>query len=295
MRKKTGAKNLSKTIFDDFFWITNFYPVGSDLYITDSDFENNQNYLLKIDQTILTQEVKIKSPWNRYFLAHPDPSKSSAIGSSQTDLKICLVDKSFIQNIIGLEDNFLVTFVRKQEGNFSTTTSIYNSGFEKITEIPELQNFTIISPILNSNCFVIRKNDDGQTAIFNYDEKKQIPLNGEFENCLKVIMVGDDLVVLATNYHVFKCNIDFKNRVPIVESNFEKQISQFNETGFLVSDRVNGQTSFHSINETIKNSKLIINKYFYKIDAINKNLIIGKPLIDEIGAINYHLPVWFIY
>ncbi|WP_338971539.1 hypothetical protein [Spiroplasma endosymbiont of Panorpa germanica] len=291
MSDENMMKNISKIVFDDFFWITNFFPIHDQVYFTDSNFNNGINLLLKIEKKILVEEVKIKKPFGRYFLAHPTMKHTTAIGASQTDLKICLKSSDFIQNIIFHDFGYLITFVNKTDEQTTTYTNKYNGEFELIDSIKMLENKTIISPILNENLVFTKNNSTGEVFQLDLSTENTIEIK---EKIKKVCELQNNLVILTDDFKVLISDKNYENIEVYEDSIFEKQIAAFSEEAFLLSDKENGKTYCSFLNES-KTKKPLAGKYFYRLDSFNRELIIAKPLVDRFGNINYYQAPWFIY
>ncbi|AXK51364.1 hypothetical protein [Spiroplasma alleghenense] len=291
MSNEKIMKNLSKAVFDDFDWITNFFPLNGQVYVSDSNFDNEINLLCEIDKKVLLEEVKIKKPWNRYFLAHPRPKRLNAISASQTDLRICLASPDFVQNIFMFDFSYFVTFVHKDKDITTTHTNRYNGKFELMYQMVGFENHIAISTLINKEIIYLKDNQTRITKRYNFINNTSEELNYKIK---KIVESKDGLVVLTDEFEVFTTDKQLENWKIYDDSIFEKQISVFSEEAFLMSDNENGKTYCCFLNES-KSRKEIVGKYFYRLESFDRELIIGKPLINRFGEINYYQAPWFIY
>lgn len=223
-------KNLLKTLklrsFLESSWITNFWIIDDDLYLTNALVQQLTSSVCKIPIKILKENLAIKEDYERTFIASPVFGENLNLDIDKTDVELLEIKDGYVNKIVKKDDQILVS---------------------TINEKPKSEQFIKIVQIENESVYLTDQNQ-----IIYYD---------------RVIYQSDKAL----------------------------NIANFGVKGLLVSDQATKEL-FYLIGENfVEKHLLYTGNYYYRLDCYQQNIIIGKPLFDDFGDINYYLPLHFIY
>lgn len=270
--KKRNLPKLKTRSFLNADWITNFWFFDNSVFFTDADLAFQNSILAKIEFLSLQANLNNRSDTDRFFLVHPNPVNSSILESSLTEIELVQQYHGYVYNINHINNQFYISVVLGNRGYVYVNDQVV---YQDLVIVGKLENQIIAKRTIDRRTIVIdlEKNTSYQTldedikAIVNL-KKQEVYLNGRNE----IICDGE----------------------VVYESDDDLTITQFSPTTVLVSER-SSKTLFYLSGEHLENKhQLWKGNYFFHLICLDKKIIIGKPLYDNEGMINYGLPPIFI-
>ncbi|WP_026389178.1 hypothetical protein [[Acholeplasma] multilocale] len=273
------GKRITLKSFEDGQWINNFWVLNDLVYFTDSDFDSEKNLLSHINIKDLKENIELKVTGNNRFLSSPNPLKNTMIGISETEVKLDFMFDGFVYSVNNYEEDIIVSVIYQNEVvNFIKS----GDGFEKT------QLFSNKLIVKNTGGFLLLK--DIKTRFSTIITKdKTLDLDYEIDN---IILVGENIVVVGKNFAKL---YQGEELVDLYLSENEFTVCGFNSNTIIISDSNIRETFYFNVEKRQRSATILYNNYLYRLECYIDNLIIGKPLLDNDGDINYYLPVVFIY
>ena len=274
-KKNKSKQKLPKLKMRSFLntdWITNFWIVDNQVWFTDADLALNKSLIATISLANLQENLlENKSDWERNFLAHPDPLKSSLIQASITDLTFLQQYDGYVYNVSELNKQIFISIVQGINGVVLLGKQVV---YHDLVLLGELNGQLIAKKTIDKQTIVLLDNN-----FFAFEN----------DNIKKIVKVGEKEVYLNTKNQIIY------NQKIVYESSDELSICQFDPLALLVSEK-STLDLFYLTGEHFQIKKIIWKgNYFFHLLVLDKKIIIGKPLFDQQGKLNFGLPPIFIY
>jgi len=280
MKKKNPKKLLLKTFtIENSFWITNFWFFDKKLFLTDSVFDNEKNLFGYVSIQSLNNNFVNKKTREYLFMDHPDPTISSALKSSNTEVEVLKYSDDFIYNVCQIDEKLYVAYISPNKK--SGYTKVYDLEFNYLNE--KIEDYLIFG-IYNKQLLFIKVQNrklylyetESSLIVFDHNLKKVIPFN-------------DKTVVLTDDFKVYL--VDEKEKWKLLyKSSDVLEVAKFNDHAIVISTKATQKTFYLDIDDLTK-QKQLIDEYFYHLVVLENKILIGKPLYLNHKFEDYQLPL----
>jgi len=279
MKKKSPKNLLLKSfIIENSFWITNFWFYNKKLFVTDSVFDEEKNLLGFVPVQSLKNNFVNKKTREYLFIDHPNPTVSSALKSSNTEVEVLKYTDDFIYNVCQIEEKLYVAYISKNKKD--GYTKVYDLKFNYLNE--KIEDYLIFGIYNQQLLFIKVKNrklylfEENEFKPFDYDLKKVIPFNGK-------------TIVLTNDFKVYL--VDEKGKWKLLyKSSDDLEVAKFNDEAIVISTKATQKTFYLQVDDLTKRKELI-DEYFYHLVVIENKILVGKPLYLNHKFEDYQLPL----
>ena len=266
-------------------WITNFWIIDDQLYLTDAKFGAEPKLLATIPLGDINVNISKKKVLNPDFLKHPHPLNSSFLEASHTAITTINYFDDYLYNLVKVNKHYYLSLIKPDR--LRSYILKFDQEWVQIEQVEVWNDYVLIGTFLEGLLF--QTLTAKQTYFYSNDEFKEFDLT----NLTQVVEVENAYLFATLD---FKLYVYWKAKA---EFNLIKQfaaefiISSFDASSFLVSVKQE-QATYYVNGQGYDCFNLLTSQYFYRLASWKKQLLIGKPLYLDHQIPDYDQPLIFI-
>ncbi|ATG97552.1 hypothetical protein [Mesoplasma lactucae] len=292
-RKKTLARKpepkLVQRQVEGTDWITNFWIIDEEMYLTDSKFDLDQpaKLLGKINVKDILVNITKRGLLNTDFLSHPNPLESSFLEASKSSIEGLDYFSEYVAMVVKNDGLFYVSLIKNiKSGSY---VNVYDENWT-LKEEHIFENKIVVGTFENQ--LLLKDFKTKEVKLFNEELNDKMP-KFIVPNLKKITFTEKNYIMLSDDNEVFYFNKQDKKLNLIASFDEEVMIAPFDKSSFLLSLSSN-KTTYYVNGQDYSNRELVVYEYFYRLDSYQKQLMVGKPLYLDNYYEAYDLPITLI-